>query len=158
VVLAFLCVLSFLTYFDRIFLMRAQGDIQRDLAITDREMGLIFGAFFVAYAIFEIPGGWMGDRYGARITLSRIVLGWSFFVVLSGTATGFLSLLIYRFLFGAGEAGAYPNMARVQERWLPARTQAMAGGVIWLMARWGGAFSPLLFGAMLSLFGSPRFG
>jgi MFS family permease len=157
VVLAFLCVLSFLTYFDRIFLMRAQGDIQRDLLISDREMGLIFGAFFLAYALFEIPGGWMGDRYGARITLSRIVLAWSFFVVLSGTATGFLSLLLYRFLFGAGEAGAYPNIARVQDRWLPVRTHAFAGGLIWLMARWGGAFSPLLFGAMLRLFDEPDF-
>jgi MFS family permease len=156
VVLGFLCVLSFLTYFDRIFIMRAQGLIQRDLSLTDEQMGLIFGAFFLAYALFEIPGGWMGDRYGARITLTRIVLAWSFFIILSGGATGFLSLLICRFLFGAGEAGAYPNIARVQERWLPVRTQAFAGGLVWLMARWGGAFSPLLFGAMLRFFDAPR--
>jgi MFS family permease len=157
VVMAFLCVLSFLTYFDRVCIMRAQGDIQRDLDISDERMGLVFGAFWLAYALFEIPGGWMGDRYGARVTLTRIVLAWSLFTVLSGSATGFVSLLVYRFLFGVGEAGAYPNMARVQAHWLPARSRARAGGLLWLLARWGGAFSPLLFGEMLRGFDSPGF-
>lgn len=157
VVLAFLCVLSFLTYFDRVCIMRAQADVQKDLHISDGQMGLIFGAFWLAYALFEIPGGWLGDRYGSRLTLTRIVLAWSLFTALSGSATGFLSLLAYRFLFGAGEAGAYPNMARVQAHWLPARTRAWAGGLLWLLARWGGAFAPLVFGALLRLFDSAGF-
>jgi MFS family permease len=154
VVLAFLCVLSFLTYFDRVCIVRAQKLIQQDLAIEDDEMGLVLGAFWLAYALFEIPGGWMGDRYGPRRTLVRIVLAWSLFTVLSGSATGFASLLICRFLFGVGEAGAYPNMARVQANWLPARTRARAGGLLWLLARFGAAFSPLIFGSMLRLFDS----
>jgi MFS family permease len=152
--MVFLCVLSFLTYFDRVCIVRAQEDIQPDLGISDEEMGLIFGAFWLAYALFEIPGGWMGDRYGPRITLTRIVLAWSLFTFLSGSATGFVSLLLYRFLFGVGEAGAYPNMARVQASWLPVRSRARAGGLIWQMARFGGAFSPILFGAMLRIFGA----
>jgi MFS family permease len=156
-VMAFLCVLSFLTYFDRVCIMRAQGDIQRDLQLSDEQMGLIFGAFWLAYALFEIPGGWMGDRYGSRVTLTRIVLAWSLFTLLSGSATGFVSLLTYRLLFGAGEAGAYPNMARVQGQWLPVRARARAGGLLWLLARWGGAFSPLLFGAMLRAFDDSAF-
>jgi MFS family permease len=156
-VMAFLCVLSFLTYFDRVCIVRAAGDIQRDLDLSEEQMGLIFGAFWLAYALFEIPGGWLGDRYGARLTLTRIVLAWSVFTILSGAATGFVSLLTYRLLFGAGEAGAYPNMARVQANWLPARSRARAGGLLWLLARWGGAFSPILFGLMLSYFGSPGF-
>lgn len=155
--MVFLCVLSFLTYFDRVCIVRAQGDIQGDLGISDEQMGLIFGVFWLAYALFEIPGGWLGDRYGARITLTRIVLAWSLFTVLSGSAVGFLSLFMYRFLFGVGEAGAYPNMARVQSQWLPVRTRAWAGGLLWLLARWGGAFSPLIFGAMLRLFDEPDF-
>jgi MFS family permease len=155
--MTFLCVLSFLTYFDRVCIMRAQGDIQNDLGISDEQMGLVFGAFWLAYALFEIPGGWMGDRYGARLTLTRIVLAWSLFTFLSGSATGFLSLLAFRFLFGVGEAGAYPNMARVQAHWLPVRSRARAGGLLWLLARWGGAFSPFLFGAMLRCFGSLGF-
>jgi ACS family glucarate transporter-like MFS transporter len=151
-VMAFLGALSFLTYFDRVCIMRAQGEIQRDLGLSDTQMGWVLGAFWLAYGLFEIPIGWWGDRFGARRTLSRIVLAWSLFTALSGSATGFLSLLAFRFLFGLGEAGAYPNMARVQSRWLPLRSRARAGGMLWLMARWGGAFSPLIFGSMLRAF------
>lgn len=157
VVMAFLCALSFLTYFDRVCITRAQEDIQKDLHISDDQMGLIFGAFWLAYSLFDPLAGWMGDRYGARLALLRVVLFWSLFTVLSGAATGFLSLLVYRFLFGVGEAGAYPNMARIQERWLPASARARAGGLLWLFARFGGAFSPLLFGALLTVFDSAAF-
>ena len=118
-VMAFLCVLSFLTYYDRQCIVRAQESIQASLTISDEQMGIVFGTFWLAYALFEIPGGWMGDRMGARFTITRIVLAWSLFTVLTGAATGFYSLLVYRFLFGIGEAGAYPNMARIQSRWLP---------------------------------------
>ena len=156
-VMAFLCVLSFLTYFDRVCIVRAQGDIQRDLHLSDTQFGLVLGAFWFAYALFEIPGGFLGDRYGARGTLTRIVLAWSLFTALSGSAVGFFSLFAYRFLFGVGEAGAYPNMARVQGAWLPVRSRARAGGLLWLCARWGGAFSPVIFGAMLRTFGSDPF-
>jgi len=155
--MAFLGALAFLTYFDRICITRAQGDIKTDLGISDTEMGLIMGAFWFAYAIFELPAGWMGDRFGARSTLTRIVLAWSLFTALSGSATGFLSLFALRFLFGAGEAGAFPNMARIQSRWLPVASRPMAGGMLWLMARWGGAFSPLIFGFMMRLLDSPSF-
>ncbi|MDB5322598.1 MAG: sauU 2, partial [Phycisphaerales bacterium] len=95
-VMAFLCVLSFLTYFDRVCIVRAQGDIQSDLHLTDGQFGLILGAFWFAYALFEIPSGFLGDRYGARGTLTRIVLAWSCFTALSGSATGFVSLLTFR--------------------------------------------------------------
>src|SRR6185436_8227817 len=147
-VMAFLCALSFLTYYDRQCIVRAQESIQKALAIDDGQMGLVFGAFWLAYALFEIPGGWMGDRIGARFTLTRIVLAWSLFTALTGVATGFYSLLMYRFLFGVGEAGAFPNMARIQSRWLQVPERARAGGLLWLSARWGAAFAPLIFGAL----------
>ena len=147
--MAFLCVLSFLTYFDRFSIMRVQGDVQRDLGISVEQMGWIFSVFWLAYALFEIPGGWLGDRFGARKTLTRIVLAWSAFTALTGAAVGFLSLFTWRFLFGVGEAGAYPNIARVQSRWLPQRSQGTASGMLWLVARWGGALAPLLFGILL---------
>jgi MFS family permease len=150
VVLTFLCVLSFLTYYDRICIARAQKEIQADLALTDVQMGWVLGIFWFAYALFEIPGGWLGDRYGARGTLTRVVLMWSLFTVLSGGATGFLSLLAFRFLFGVGEAGAYPNIARVQSAWFAPASRARIGGLIWLCARWGGAFSPFLAGSLMS--------
>jgi MFS transporter, ACS family, glucarate transporter len=147
-VLAFLCVLSFLTYYDRQCIVRAQADIKESLGLSDGQMGVILGAFWLAYALFEIPGGWMGDRIGARFTLTRIVLAWSLFTALTGAATGFYTLLMYRLLFGVGEAGAYPNMAHVQSRWLPKLERARAGGLLWLCARWGLAFAPLLFGTI----------
>ena len=144
-VMGFLLALSFLTYFDRVCIVRSQQEIQAELKLDNGQMGLVFGAFWLAYALFEIPGGWLGDRNGARRTLTRIVLAWSICTVLTGFATGFASLLAYRFLFGVGEAGAYPNMARIQSAWLPASSRGRAGGLLWLAARWGGAFSPFLF-------------
>jgi MFS transporter, ACS family, glucarate transporter len=157
VVMAFLGVLAFLTYFDRVCITRAEPEIKADLGISDKQMGLIMGAFWLAYALFELPTGWMGDRYGARGTLTRIVLAWSLFTALSGAATGLYSLFLWRFLFGVGEAGAFPNMARVQSRWLPVHSRATASGMLWLMARWGGAFSPLIFGLMMQMLGSHGF-
>ena len=156
-VMAFLCSLSFLTYFDRVCIMRVQGDIQRDLLLTDEQLSLVLGAFWLAYAVFEIPSGWFGDRFGPRIALLRIVLAWSLFTALSGTVMGFASLLACRFLFGVGEAGAYPNMAAVQSRWLPLKSRGRAGGLLWLFARWGGAFSPLIFGEILRRLNAPQF-
>jgi MFS family permease len=155
--MAFLCGLAFLTYFDRFNIVEAQKAIQKDLRLTDPQLAWVMGAFWLAYALFEIPGGWLGDRYGARGSLARIVLAWSLFTALSGSATGFYSLLAYRFLFGVGEAGAFPNMARVQAAWLPARSRARWGGLLWLMARWGGAFSPIIVGHMLRAFDSTPF-
>src|SRR2546423_11734708 len=116
--------------------MRAQRDIQRDLRITGQQMGLVLAAFWFTYALFDIPGGWLGDRFGSRRTLTRIVLAWSVFTALSGAAVGFGTLLTCRLLFGVGEAGAYPNSARIQSRWFPLRTRARVGGLIWLVARW----------------------
>lgn len=146
--MAFLCVLSFLMYYDRQCIVRAQESIQSSLSLSDEQMGLVLGTFWLAYALFEIPGGWMGDRIGARFTITRIVLAWSLFTALTGAATGFYSLIVYRFLFGAGEAGALPNMARVQSRWLPIAERARAGGLLWLAARFGAAFAPIIFGTM----------
>jgi sugar phosphate permease len=150
-----LCVLSFLTYFDRAFITRIQGVIQHDLTISNTQMGLIFSAFWLAYALFELPGGWLGDRFGARRTLTRVVLAWSLFTALSGSAVGFCSLLACRFFFGVGEAGAYPNIARVQARWFPASSRGLASGMLWLVARWGAAFSPLLFGTLMRALAAP---
>jgi MFS transporter, ACS family, glucarate transporter len=147
-VMLFLCVLSFLTYYDRLCIVRAQESIQQSLALSDQQLAIVLGAFWLAYGLFEIPGGWMGDRMGARFTLTRIVLAWSLFTALTGAATGFASLLLYRFLFGVGEAGAYPNIAHVQSRWLPITERARAGGVVWLCARSGAAFAPLIFGTI----------
>ena len=153
--MAFLLALSFLTYFDRQCIVRVQGEIQSELRINDDQLGLVFGAFWLAYALFEIPSGWLGDRNGSRRTLTRIVLAWSVCTVLTGFAAGFASLLTFRFLFGVGEAGAYPNMARIQSAWLPKESRGRAGGLLWLAARWGGAFAPFLFAGLIRFVDNP---
>src|SRR5262249_38752465 len=83
-VLGFICSLSLLTYLDRVCIMRAQNDITRDLGLSETEMGVVFSAFLLGYALFEVPGGWMGDRWGSRRVIGAIVLWWSVFTALSG--------------------------------------------------------------------------
>lgn len=190
VVLAVLCSLAFLTYLDRICIMRVQGDIERDLRFTEltaadeaflRRQGLehdlgarqkrasdratermswVFSAFVAGYVLFEVPGGWLGDRWGARAVIFRIVLCWSLFTAATGGVkwiTGLFSsrpgpdqwvtvLIAIRFLFGVAEAGAYPNIARALGRWFPFRERATAQSFIWLCSRLGGAFAPTLIG------------
>ncbi len=107
-------------------------------------MGSIFSAFAVAYALFEIPGGWMGDWMGPRKVLMRIVIWWSTFTALTGFAWNFSSMWIVRFLFGAGEAGCFPNLTKAFSAWLPRDERTRAQGIMWMFARWGGAFTPPL--------------
>src|SRR3989442_107035 len=102
-VMLMLFLLSMITYIDRVCIGSAGPAIRQDLGLSLQQMGWIFGAFQLAYAIFEIPSGWMGDRFGPRRTLTRIVLWWSAFTALTGRATGMYSLWAIRFAFGAGE-------------------------------------------------------
>jgi MFS family permease len=116
-------------------------------------MGWVFSAFTIAYAVFEVPSGWLGDTIGPRKVLTRIVLWWSAFTVATGAVWNYVSLLIARFLFGAGEAGAFPNMSRSLSRWFPVRERGTAHGIIFLGSRLGGAITPLLVGPMIAFAG-----
>ena len=118
--------------------------MQEDLGITPQQWGWVLGAFVLAYGLFEIPTGALGDRFGRRGVITRIVLWWSAFTIFTGTTSSFVPLMIVRFLFGAGEAGAYPNMAGVVSQWYKTSERAMAQGFIWAASRAGGALSPLL--------------
>jgi MFS transporter, ACS family, glucarate transporter len=115
--------LAVITYLDRLCISAAAPAITREFNFTPTQMGWVFSAFTIAYAAFEVPSGWLGDRFGTRRALTRIVLAWSIFTVLTGAAIGFWSLVAVRFLFGAGEAGAFPNIARTVSRWFPAAEQ-----------------------------------
>jgi MFS transporter, ACS family, glucarate transporter len=120
--------------------------IAAEFNLSPTQKGWIFSAFTIAYAAFEIPSGWLGDRFGARLTLTRIVLWWSAFTSLTGAVFGFWSLFIVRFLFGAGEAGAFPNIARAVSRWLPAGEQGRGLSVAFIGLASGSAMAaPLVF-------------
>ncbi len=118
--------------------------MQEDLRIDPIGWGWVTGVFTLAYGLFEIPTGMMGDRMGPRRVLTRIVLWWSAFTALTGAMTGFYPLLLTRFMFGAGEAGAFPTASVVVSRWFPPRQRATMSGVNLMASQVGGAIAPLL--------------
>jgi MFS family permease len=153
IVLGFLFVLSIITYIDRVCISVAGKTMQEDLGITPDKWGWVLGAFAISYAAFEIPTGSMGDRMGPRKVLTRIVVWWSAFTSLTGAVSNYMMLLVVRFLFGAGEAGAYPNSSAAISRWFPPAERARAHGLVWMASRIGGAISPLLVVPIQMAFG-----
>jgi MFS transporter, ACS family, glucarate transporter len=143
-VVVFALTLAVLSYIDRVALSQAAPRVQRDLGLTDRQMGYIFSAFGLAYATFEIPGGFLGDWLGPKKVLIRIVLWWSFFTAALGQMWNFWSLWTAQILFGAGEAGCFPNLTKAFTTWLPLEERVRTQGFMWTLARWGGAFTPIL--------------
>jgi MFS family permease len=152
-VLGFACTLSMITYLDRVCFGSAASDIQREFGLSETQKGMLFTAFAFAYAIFEVPTGWLGDTYGPRRTLIRIVLWWSAFTALTGLVHpisllpwfGFTAMLAVRFLFGVGEAGAYPNLTRALHNWFPSSSWAFGQGMVWMCGRLMGGLTPLVW-------------
>jgi len=143
-VLAFAATLATITYVDRVCIAQAAPHIQADLGLSSVQMGLAFSAFAWAYALFEIPGGWLGDWIGPRRVLIRVVVLWSCFTAATGYVWNLASLLVARFVFGAGEAGCFPNLTKAFTIWLPPEERTRAQSILWFSARWGGALTPLL--------------
>src|ERR1700760_81177 len=144
VVVALLILLFTITYLDRICISVAGPRMQEDLHISPSAWGWVSAIFTLAYCVFEIPSGVLGDRIGARRVLTRIVLWWSAFTALTGMVSGYPALLVVRFLFGAGEAGAFPNAGVVVRRWFAPSRRGTLFGTLLLASQAGGALSPLL--------------
>ncbi len=151
--LRFAFALSVVTYLDRVCIATAATSIREELHLSTVQMGWIFSAFTLAYAIFEIPSGWLGDTIGPRKVLTRIVLWWSAFTMATGAAWSYVSLLTFRFLFGAGEAGAFPNASRSFSQWFPTAERGRAHGIIFMGTRLGGALAPPLAIALMTAAG-----
>ncbi len=149
--LTFAVILAIITYIDRVSISQAAPFITADLGLTRVQMGWALSIFGFAYALFEIPGGWLADRIGPRKVLMRIVLWWSFFTAATGWAFSATSLIITRGLFGAGEAGAFPSITRMLTTWLPKNERERAQSLIWLATRFTGAFTPLLVVWLISV-------
>ena len=150
-VIAFGMTLAFLSYLDRACISQAAPMIARDLHFNAIQMGYIFSAFGLTYAAMEIPSGWLIDRFGPRLVLTRVVICWSVFTAATGLAWNFASMLIARLLFGAGEAGCFPGLAKTFSNLLPAEERARAEGWKASSARWGAGAAPLL---VVSLYAS----
>jgi MFS family permease len=143
-VVSLLILLFAVTYLDRVCISVAGPRMQDDLHIDPVRWGWVTGIFALAYCLFEFPTGALGDRFGPRRTLTRIVLWWSAFTALTGAVSRFPVLLATRFLFGAGEAGAFPNAGVVVARWFPPSQRATLTGVCLMASQIGGALAPLL--------------
>jgi MFS family permease len=163
--LVFAGALSLVLYLDRICISKSAEYIEKELDLDKFLMGLVFSAFTAGYTLFEVPSGAWGDRFGPKRVLTRIVLWWSLFTVLTGCVwrfrhdsglrlplpliryelplvlNGFLVLLVVRFLFGVGEAGAYPNLAKCSSRWFPLQERGLAQGVVATAGRLGGGIA-----------------
>ena len=150
VMLGFTLAAMAVAYLDRVCISTAAPAIKADLGLSDAQMGYVFSAFTLAYALFEVPSGWLADRFGARRTLTRIVR-----LVVGDDGgdrrapRGFYSLVALRWLFGMGEAGVLPSMARAYSRWLPARERGRAFGLTIMAAALGGAATQPLVVALL---------
>jgi MFS transporter, ACS family, glucarate transporter len=141
-VVAFAVAMAAITYLDRVSISTLAPAIMRDLRLTRVEMSYIFAAFPISYALFEIPTAWWGERIGTRRVLARIVGWWSAFTAATGAVTSYPVMLVVRFLFGAGEAGAWPNAAKAFSRWIPAVEMGRVQGVFFMSAHLTGGLAP----------------
>ena len=178
-VLGFACTLSMLTYLDRACVASAATTLVSDLGLSSvADLKWAFAAFALAYALFEVPAGWWGDRFGPRRVLMRIVLWWSAFTALTGcvgmafgdrvfgrfsagggtllgvsvpmlVVTPLATLVVFRFLFGMGEAGAYPNITRALHNWFPLEERGFTQGVVWMSGRLMGGLTPIVWMALV---------
>ena len=151
-VLAFALAITAISYLDRVCISMTAPFIQKDLALSDVQVGYMFSAFTFAYAVFEIPAGWLADRFGPRLMMTRVVVWWSLLTAATGLAGGFLSLFLVRFLFGVGEAGMFPGLSRAFSRWFPQGWRGNAFGLAIMTALIGGAVTQKVTAELLGTF------
>jgi len=147
-VVAFTMALAAVTYLDRVCIAVLAPKISAELGLSRIEMGYVFSAFAVAYAAFGVPAAWWADRDGARRVLTWVVVVWSAFTMATAAAWNFLSLVVIRFLFGVGEAGAWPSVARVYSRWIPLADRGRIQGIFFAGAHLSGGLTPLVVAAI----------
>jgi sugar phosphate permease len=148
-----LCSLTTLTYLDRICISIVGVRIKSDLHLNNEQFGWVLAAFALAYAVFEIPSGMVGDRIGPRKVFIRIVIWWSLFTAVTGLVSGLISLIVVRFLFGIGESGTYPNSILVVSRWFPLHETGKALSWVGIGSQLGAAVAPLIIVPIAAAFG-----
>ena len=141
------------TYMDRVVMSATAPTIQEELGISIVTMGWILASFRWGYTLFQIPGGWLGDRIGPRRALTLIVTLWSIFTSLTALSWNAASMLVFRFLFGAGEAGAFPIATRSLSRWMLPTERGYAQGVTHAGSRLGAAATPVIVVWLIAAYG-----
>lgn len=148
--LAIFCAMSFIIYLDRVNLAAAAGSIKAELGLSNTTLGLAFSAFGYTYAIFQLVGGWLADRYGARRTVIACGTIWVVATVATGFIGGLLSLVLARLLLGVGEGAALPAQARAIANWMPRRKRGMVQGLTHSFSRLGNAVAPPLVAVLIA--------
>ncbi|HEY3425437.1 MAG TPA: MFS transporter, partial [Negativicutes bacterium] len=152
-VLFVVCLVYLITYLDRVNISVAAPMLMKDFGISKVELGVIFSSYAISYAVFQIPIGMLGDKYGPRKVLAGIVLFWSVMTAITPLAWSFASLVVIRFIFGIGEAGAFPNATRAFSNWIPSTERGFAQGLTHAFARGGGALTPMIIAPLMVAFG-----
>ncbi|MBV9811647.1 MAG: MFS transporter, partial [Acetobacteraceae bacterium] len=142
-----------ITYLDRVNISAAAPVISKEFGFDKITMGAIFSAFVWAYALFQVPGGWLGDRFGPRRMLTLIVGYWSVMTAATAAATGAISFMVVRFLFGIGEAGAFPVATRAMQLWYPRSERGFVQGITHSASRLGAAIAPPIVVTIVTAFG-----
>jgi sugar phosphate permease len=145
-----LCAMSFILYIDRVNLATAAGPIQREFGLTNTELGVAFSAFAWSYAVFQIVGGWLGDRFGLRITLALCALIWTVTTALTGFVGGLISLVFVRMVLGIGEGATLPTSARAISNWTPKSQRGFVQGLTHSFSRRGNALTPPMVAALVT--------
>jgi sugar phosphate permease len=141
-VLGLICLMYLITYLDRVNISTAMPKIADEFGFDKITQSYIYSSFSWAYALFQVPGGWLSDRFGARGVLTAVVAFWSVMTALTAAATGLVSFIVVRFLFGMGEAGAFPSATRAMQLWYPRRERGLVQGVTHSASRLGAAIAP----------------
>ena len=141
-ILSLISLMYLITYLDRVNISTAAPVISKEFGFDKITMGVIFSAFSWAYASFQVPGGWLGDRFGARNVLTIIVTYWSAMTAATAAASGAASFMVFRFLFGVGEAGAFPVATRAMQLWYPKHERGFVQGITHSASRLGAAIAP----------------
>src|SRR5207237_5722246 len=152
-ILLLISVMYLITYLDRVNISTAAPLMSEDVGFGKFTMGVMFSAFGWDYAIFQVPGGWMSDRFGARAVLTGIVSYWSIMTAATAAATGAVSFVIVRFLFGVGEAGAFPSATRAMQLWYPRHERGFVQGITHSASRLGAAIAPPLVVLIMTTLG-----
>src|SRR6202140_2130979 len=152
-VLFLLCLMYMITYLDRVSLANTAPLISKEFGFSNVTMGIIFSAFIWAYALFQVPGGWLGDRFGPRKVLSAIMVYRTIIAVLTTGALGFASFWGIRFALGVGEAGAFPTATRAMQMWFPRDERGFVQGISHAASRLGAAVGPPIAVAIMIHYG-----
>jgi sugar phosphate permease len=152
-ILLLISVMYLITYLDRVNISTAAPEISKEFGFDKVTMGIIFSSFLWSYALFQVPGGWLSDRFGPRRVLSGVVAFWSLMTAATGLAAGATSFKIIRFLFGVGEAGAFPGATRAMQLWYPRSERGFVQGITHSASRAGAALAPPIVLAIMLNFG-----